>query len=281
MMKIYKYILTISLIFFSILGTTTTIHANDVKIVDNAHILDTQQEKALTEQINRVISKYQCDIVIVTVNSTNDKKINAYADDYFDENNYGIGSNRDGILLLLNYQESELAISTSGYGITAFTDYGIDYIFDELIDTIQTQGYYQGFEKFVSLTDQFLKQAKNNTPIDSIKGQVETEPKNYALAISIGVFGGSIVAFVVTQSMKSKLKSVKPVNNAYQYLDQNGLVLTNTQDIFLYKTLTKTAIPKETSHSTGQSHHTQSRSGGSTTHTSSSGRTHGGGSRKF
>ncbi len=62
------------------------------------------------------------------MNSTDGKDINSYADDYFDENGYGIGSQYDGALFILDYIGREMAISTSGYGITVFTDYGIDYV---------------------------------------------------------------------------------------------------------------------------------------------------------
>ena len=279
-MKLYKYFLASFIVTLTIVCSTHIVYANDIKVIDQSHILDTDEKKALTDRINDVVTKYQFDLVILVVNSTDGKDINSYADDYFDENGYGIGSQYDGALFILDYIGREMAISTSGYGITVFTDYGIDYVFDELVDDMSAGHYYQAFDKYITLSEKLIRDAKYGTPYD-VK-QEATEPKNYPMALTIGICGGLIIALIVTQNMKSKLKSVKPVNNAGQYIDQNGFVLSNSQDIFLYTTLTKTKIPEPTqSSSSSQSHSSSPSRGGSSTHTSSSGRTHGGGSRKF
>ena len=68
--------------------------------------------------------------------------------------------------------------------------------------------------------------------------------------------------------MKSKLKTVRAQAAAGNYLKKDSLTVTERSDLFLYYTVTRTEREKESS-------------SGSSTHTSSSGTTHGGKSGKF
>ncbi|GCA67539.1 hypothetical protein KGMB01110_19750 [Mediterraneibacter butyricigenes] len=70
--------------------------------------------------------------------------------------------------------------------------------------------------------------------------------------------------------MKKKLKSVRLQPAAGSYVKKNSMQITQSRDLFLYKTLGRTEKPKS-----------EDRSGGSSTHSSSSGKTHGGGGGKF
>ena len=89
------------------------------------------------------------------------------------------------------------------------------------------------------------------------------------LWIAVAIVAGIVVAFVIVHSMKSKLKTVKMQAAAGSYLKNGSLNITQSNDIFLYSNVTRTAKPKENN------------SSGSSTHTSSSGNTYGGGGGKF
>jgi uncharacterized protein len=67
--------------------------------------------------------------------------------------------------------------------------------------------------------------------------------------------------------MKGKLKSVRVQAGASGYVKTGSMNVTHRQDLFLYRDVNRTAKPKDSS--------------GSSTHTSSSGRSHGGGGGKF
>ena len=71
------------------------------------------------------------------------------------------------------------------------------------------------------------------------------------------------------QNLKGKLKTVRRQAEAAEYVKTGSMKVTQSRDLFLYKHIDRHAKPKE------------STSGGSRTHTSSSGRTHGGGGGKF
>lgn len=80
---------------------------------------------------------------------------------------------------------------------------------------------------------------------------------------------GLVVALIIIGRMKGKLKTVRRQAEAAEYVKTGSMKVTQSRDLFLYKHIDRHAKPKE------------STSGGSRTHTSSSGRTHGGGGGKF
>ena len=190
-------------------------------------------------------------IVIVTVNSLGGKSPRAFADDYYDHNGY----REDGVLLLVAMNSRDYWISTSGYGITAFTDAGIDYIADAFLTDLSEGNYASAFETYAELCDEFITEAKAPYPV----------LKNLLISVVIGF----IIAFIATAIMRSKLKSVRSKAGATDYVRKGSFRVTRSHDFFLYRTVSRRARPKNES------------SGGSSTHTSSSGRSHGGGGGKF
>ena len=68
------------------------------------------------------MERQSCDVIVVTVASLDGKTAESYADDYFDFNGYGLGQDRDGILLLLSMEDRDWAISTHGFAL--FPRYG-------------------------------------------------------------------------------------------------------------------------------------------------------------
>ena len=85
------------------------------------------------------------------------------------------------------------------------------------------------------------------------------------------IFGvAAVVALIIVSIMKSSLKTVKSQRSAVNFIVEGSMKLTENRDTFLYKNVTKRAKPKNNSHR-----------GGSSTHRSSSGRSHGGSRGKF
>jgi uncharacterized protein len=206
------------------------------------------------------------DVVIVTVESTGELTPMEYADDFFDYNGYGFGESRDGVLLLVSMEDRDWWISTSGYGITAFTDAGIDYIGEQITSYLSDGDYASAFEEFAVQCDTFVKQARTGDPFDIHNLPKEPFNKGMALVVALGV--GLIIAFIYTGKLKDQLNTVRKQTAAARYVNEDGVNVTTSRDFFLYRNIQKTAK-------------SSSNSGGSSTHTSSSGATHGGGGGKF
>lgn len=69
------------------------------KIIDNAGLLTSNEESNLEYLAQSIVSFYEMDVVILTVDNTNGADVTTYADNYFDYNDYGIGDDNSGVLL--------------------------------------------------------------------------------------------------------------------------------------------------------------------------------------
>ena len=74
-------------------------------VVDQAELFTDGEEAELAASAATLGSQYQMDIVLVTTNDTGGLSARDYADDYFDYNGYGIGSERNGILFLMDFDK--------------------------------------------------------------------------------------------------------------------------------------------------------------------------------
>lgn len=230
------------------------------RLTDNAELLTAGEAAALEQKLNEISDRQGVDIVVVTVESTDGAEPVDFADDWFDYNDY----RADGILLLVSMEDSDWYVSTTGYGITAVTDAGLEYMSDRFVPMLSDENYAEAFDTFADLCDSFITQAKTGDPYDS--HNLPKDPFNFVLNLLICLAIGLVVALIYTGSMKGQLKTVRQQAKADAYVTPGSLQLTGSRDLFLYTHVTKTE---------------RAQSGGSSTHTSSSGTTHGGGGGKF
>lgn len=239
-------------------------------MVDNAGLLSTEDAASIESQLTDLGQKYDMHFVIVTDEDPDISSAMEVADDFFDYNGYGVGDDRSGVLLYINMSTHDVWISTRGFGITAFTDAGINYILDQLVSGLGDEAYYETFETYITLCDDFMIQALNGTPYDV--DHMPSEPFPWIGGLIMCMALGAIVGLIYVLILRGQLKSVAPNESAEDYMVKGSMHMTNSREFFLYRTVSKTARPQENSSGGG---------GGSTTHTSSSGATHGGGGRKF
>lgn len=268
-------------IFFALLLlaniTLPVVAAGDApRLVDEADLLTDDEETSLLEQLDEISERQQVDVVVVTVNSLEGAGIVEYTDDFFDYNGYGFGEGRDGILFLISMEERDWYISTCGYGIMALTDAGMDYMSEKFLDDLSAGEYAAAFTVFAGLCDDFITQARMGEPYD-----VDNLPKEpfefvWSLITALGI--GFIISLIATGIMRSGLKTVRGQSEAGAYIKKDSMELTTENDLFLYKRVDRREKPKENESNKPVS---SSGSGGSTTHTSSSGTTHGGKGGKF
>ena len=266
-------VFSISAIVFWTPAVTAKAADDMIRIADWAELLSESEEAELSDRLDEISERQKFDIVIVTLDSLEGADIVAYADDFFDYNGYGFGEGKDGILFLSSMEERDWCISTSGYGITAFTDAGQEYLSEKFLPYLSDGAYADAFQTFAEWCDDYITQARAGTPYDV--DNIPVEPFSPLGALIIAVVVGFVVSFIVTGIMRLSLHSVFSEPAADSYMKKDSLRITKNYDLFLYKNVTRTEKPKETSTSTSGS------SGGSTTHVSSSGNTHGGSKGKF
>ncbi len=265
MKKLFVIILALAFLALPVAASDATLP----RLVDEADILSNGEEESLLSTLNEISERQECDVVIITVSSLDGASVTAAADDFYDYNGYGYGAGDDGILFLLAMEEREYATSTYGFGITAFTDYGQDVMLEKVVPYLSDGDYYEGFMEFASQCDDYITEAKNNEPYDVDNQRFVFEPSWIVIALIVGI----VVAFIYTGTLKAQLNNVKKNNSAASYVRPGSLNLSVSNDMFLYRNVSRTARPKDTGGS--------SSSGGSSTRISSSGRSHGGRSGRF
>jgi len=197
------------------------------------------------------------DVVVVTVDSLDGKTAQAYADDYFDNNGYGLGTDNSGTLLLVAMQEREWAVSTCGIAIRAVKGHEIDDIMDNILPDLSSGDYYEVFSSFlVQIEAEYTQYASGE----------DTDGFTFGNVI-IALIIGAVVACIALLIMRSSMNTAKQQHGARNYICDGTYDLFRCHDIYLYSRTSKVKKPENSS------------GGGS--HRSSSGRSHGGRSGRF
>lgn len=239
-------------------------------VVDNADLLTQTEENELSEKLQDISDELQFDVVVVTTNSTGSKTATEYADDYFDYNGYGRGSNNDGALFLVDMGDRKWAISTSGYGIEAIVDSALDDMEEEIVPYLKSGDYDGAFNEFADLTYDIVNDAKNGKSYSNSTTSTTKNHKNIGTNLIVAFSIGAGISLIIILVYRSKLKPVKFQKEAKEYIVLGSFNLRRSDDVFLYFNITKVPIPKNNDSDDSGSFHS-----------SSSGSSHGGSSGSF
>ena len=235
------------------------------RLLDNADLLSSSEEAELLRELDDLSEKQRCNVVILTVDS-HSGSIEAFADDYFDYNGFGADYDDAGVLFMLSMETREWAISTSGAGISAFTDYGQEVMTDKMLPYLKDGDYYNAFKTYIDRSDYYLDLYHEGTPFDIQNNKEKTDPLFH---IFLSIVIGLVTAIIPILAMKSKLKTVRINNSASEYRTHEGINLQVHRDHFISSNVTKMRKAENNNSSRGGL-------GGSSIHTSSSGHSHGG-----
>lgn len=288
MKKFYKkivYLVTFVVLFNSFSFASPKDNTPQVdetrKIYDYAELFNSVQEESLYQDIIEFINANEMDMAVVTIDDNNKMSAMDYADDFYDYNNFGIGSTYDGLLFLIDMDNREMWISTTGEAQRVYDDYRIDKILDRTYDKISIKDYFGCANEFIERSSYYaalgVPDSNKNTYIDEYGDYIVDSEEDFLITLIACWVTSLIPSIIITIIFMiialSKHKMVKKQTHAGAYL--KSINVTNRQDIFL-NTHTSSVYIGSSSSSSGSS-----RSGGSSTHRSSSGRSHGGGGRRF
>ena len=251
-----------------------TVSAQSPRVVDEAGLLSEDEITDLTARAQNIADTYQMDIVIVTVDSLGGKTVRAFADDYYDEHDYGIGSDYSGAVLLLSMEYRDYAISTCGEAIRALTDNALETAENKFLPWFADGNYYMGFLTFLESVEYCYSAYRNGDSTDQYPGDYDdseyyddSEDADLFTCLLMGLAAGAAVGGISLLVMRSKMNTATQQSGAASYMKENSFDLFRCQDMFLYSRTSKTRR--------------SSNSSGSSVHRSSSGRSHGGRSGKF
>lgn len=245
------------------------------RVYDYADVLSDSEENKLEKLIAKREVKIGCDIVLVTIDEslyekygyTEDTDENwedcmmNFADDFYDENNYGFNRvHGDGVLLLDNWYQGEKGswLSTCGRVYEHYTYYMIDDVLDAVYAKVESSPY-QAYRAY----------------IETVYKEMSGKTAKIELKI-LPLFLISFVAAAIFIMLHLKTKAGTKTTAMSTYVENGSIRFNVKRDDLVNKFVTSRVIPRNTGGSSGGS----SRSGGSGGHRSSGGVSHGGGGRR-
>lgn len=251
--------------------STPAVDASE-KVYDFANLYSGIQEETLYSNIVKYIENYDLDLAVVTINNNPKTSAEAYAQDFYDYNDFGIDDSYDGVLFLIDMDNREFYMVTNGAGITMYTDARIEKCLDVAYNYIAAGDYFEGTISFIEELDKF---ASIGTPDEygaepKLTGIAKLKLMSWSTIIIFSVVATALVMYILI----SNNKLARQANSSRHYMTKADVSVVN--EIFLGKNVHRKAIPRDTgSSSSGSS------SSGRSTSIGSSGRSHGGGGRKF
>lgn len=268
--QIGKRVTTVLLVVLVIVVLTGTAWAAESLVQDKATLFSADERATLDARAAELGQRYQMDIRILTITDAAGKSSMVYADDYYDQNNFGVGANKDGMLFLIDLDNREIYLSTSGSAIQYLTDQRISDILDTAYNGGLTQSdFYGATQAFLNKTAEFLAAGiPSNQRTVMAKEPNRLTWLDFLVSLAIAMAAGLGVRLSIPGAYKGHSRP------GYFDFRTNSLVsLAAVADQLLDTRVTSRPLPRPQA--------TGGMPGQSTVHRSGGGQIHGGGGRKF
>ena len=259
------------LLSFLVLLLPLKAHAAADTVDDQANLLTQEQRTELANQAATLDQKIKGQVFILTTN-TNTEEPRTFANQQLTAR---VGKDNNGALLLIDMNQRQVYVSTSGTMIDYLTDKRVDKILDAVTAAMQNENYYQAGADYLSTTKEFVDAGvpKGSYRIDEKTGKITYYKAITPIEFAIGfvIAAAAAIAFFVSVRLRYQLKRG---TYRYPYRQNAQLDLTERQDQLVNSFVTTRRIPRPSNNNGGGG------GGGSTTN-SSGGGTFGGGGRGF
>jgi uncharacterized protein len=279
-------LLTLFFLFFAIFLGRTEAFGEEPRVFDDAGLFSEEEKTAFENQINSMKKEMNMDVVIVTTNDAEGKTAGQYAEDYYIDGVYGVGSDYRGALFLIDMDNREIYILPVGKMNRFLTDKRWNAILDKSYEAISQKDYAACAQNFLDGVTKYYRAGipggQYNYDKETGKISVYRSIRWYeaAVAVGIGLFVAGFSCLGVVSQYSMKKERVRSGNYLMAYRGNSQFLYSEQTDNLINKTVTHVIIPRDNGGKGTGGGGGFSSGGRSTTHTSS-GRTMGGGGRKF
>ena len=236
---------TMTVSVFATDDSVITIGALSERLYDGADILTDSEEAEIASRLDVLSEKYKVDFVVATVSEVGDYTPTEYCEAYYDDGGYGIGDDRSGVLLFIAMDDGEgkgaYRIHSRGFAEVALTE-------DEQISIGESCATFLTAEEYASAIDSFIDDCEYQ-----IDGEINGFPFEFGFNLVVSIVIGLVIAFIVTGIWKGQLKSVRQQTGAANYTKPGSMQITQANDFFLYRTITREKKPEKSSSSSNSS----------------------------
>lgn len=235
-----KRLFALVLVLVLCVCTATVAFAAEEKtpcLLDYAQLLTDEEAAALETRLVAIAEKFNVEVAIVTMPTCEGKDHGAYAKSIYQECGYGLGENKDGILLLIDMDEENRGwyIYGKALGADAMTNSEIDAVGEDMTPDLKDGKYADAFDTFAERCEERIDIAINGEPFDPV----------WTLIVALVV--ALLLALIITGVMKGQLKSVRSQRAAANYVRQGSMNVTEAYEMFLYRTVDRREKPKSSS----------------------------------
>ena len=238
-----KRFLTLLLTLLAVLTLTVPAWAeqtpDDLLIYDTESLLTEEEWWELEMTADRISWQYNCAVYIVTIYDYEEYGGSVYeaAANIYNAQDFGIGQNRDGILLLMSMWDRSYAlyVRNGGFAEKAVGKYAQTLLEDSFLDRFGENDWQGGFASYLATCEDFMARAEAGHPVK--------KPLMKVLPLALVI--GCAVALAVCMALKLKMKSVRQGAEADTYVTADGLNLTERYDRYTHTTETRRKISKD------------------------------------
>ena len=123
--------------------------AEDSKVVDDADLLSYDEEQEIQSMLDEFAGESGWTLFAVTTEDANGMTSEEYADDFVDQNAF----EENGVCFLIDMDNREIYMSTTGSAIRILTDHRIDSIMDDSYEYAGDGEYAKCFETMIRETE--------------------------------------------------------------------------------------------------------------------------------
>lgn len=261
--------------------------AGEQRVFDGAGLLTAEERGQFEDEIAGMRKTMKMDVVVVTTDEAGGKSAEQYADDFYDEGGFGTRSDYSGVLFLIDMDNREIRISTSGTMIRFLTDDRIDKMLDHAYPHASDGDYPGVVRELLADTATYFRKGipggQYHYDMETGKISVYRSIRWYEalMAFAAALFSGGAACLNVKRQYAMKTERGRAAGYNLAYRANAQFAFRDQNDVLVNSFVTQRVILRNTG---------GPRPGGgggigggsrSSTHTSGGGRTHGGGGRKF
>ena len=241
-----KKFLSVLLVVLCFVMVAPTAFASGISVEDNADLFTPEQEESLLSQISFIEENYGIEVIIHTTMSIGYQSIDEYAEGYYYSHVFTVTDN--GIVFVINLNNNEIgnrdfytfygAVIGETFGSEAFNSEN-GYINGEILPYLQMEDYFSATEVYLSLVEDFSDGTIDYTQY--------TPKKNYVFREIVVIALGVGVALLVVFILKGKMTTAVVKKEASDYVEKGSMNVTKSFDVFAYRNVIRTPIPKANS----------------------------------
>lgn len=222
-------------------------------VMDTAALLDADTRNALNSRAQELSQEYGCGVYVLTVDTMDGEDVRTFAENFYTENNLGVGAYRNGILFVVCMDVREYVTVTYGQdpadgeygiGILAFTDKGIAAMEEVVAPMLSSGAYGEAFDAYLDSCEEALSYYAEH-------GEAEKDGGSVLGRLAIVVFVPLLIALVVCLILRSQMKTARAATSAGEYIPKDGFVLTAQRDQFIHTTHHREKIERNSGSGSG------------------------------